>query len=113
MAFAGPAEIAREALSMQSVWFDRTSGALTIIASDGGSVSKNQLAFAIVLGYCDSILGDYPEMNAVKTVKVVNRAETHGYVFFGGAKACEDMDPELDDEALGDAILAHTSSYRG
>lgn len=115
MAFAGPAEVAREALGHQSIWFDSTSGALTVLATSRDTVSKGQLATSILLGYCDSVLGDSHAMDKVKTVNVINSSRTHGFIFFGGIDACHEISDEdyLDDNEIVEDILSHSVAWAG
>lgn len=115
MAFAGPAEIAREALGLQSIWFDSASGALTILATSRDTVSKGQLSTSIQIGYCDPVLGGDHAMDKVKTVNVINRSRTHGFVFFGGKNTCDEIFDEdfLDDNEIVDIILSHTVAWAG
>ncbi|UGC97310.1 hypothetical protein [Aeromonas phage vB_AsaM_LPM4] len=115
MAFAGPAEVAREALDHQAIWFDSASGALTILATSRDTVSKGQLATSILLGYCDSVIGDSHVMDRVKKVNVINSSRTHGFVFFGGIDTCDEISGEeyLDDKEIAEIILSHSVVWTG
>lgn len=113
MAFAGPAEVAKDALDHQAIWFNSASGALTIVATSRDAVSKGQLSLVVELGYCDGLLGGYKEMEKVKIVNVINSARTHGFVFFGGPSACEEIsdDEYLDSSEITDIIFSHSRAW--
>jgi hypothetical protein len=115
MAFAGPAEVAREALNHQAIWFDSASGALTVLATNRDTVSKGQLRNVVELGYCDSVLSGRDTMDKVKIVNVINSARTHGFVFIGGQSACEEIsdDEYLDSSEITDIIVSHSVAWAG
>ncbi|WP_446891897.1 hypothetical protein [Aeromonas veronii] len=110
--FAGPAEIAREALNIQAVQFDESTATLTIVATRSEEVSNNQFVTSILLGYCDSILSGDSDMKRVRTVNVVNRARSHGFSFSGSSQACEEIDyDDIDDDELLEIIMSHATPY--
>lgn len=110
--FAGPAEIAREALNIQAVQFDSSTATLTIVATNGEKVRNNQFVTSILLGYCDSVLSGDSDMKRVRTVNVVNRARSHGFSFSGGSQACEEIDyDDIDDDEASEIIMSHATPY--
>lgn len=110
--FAGPAEIAREALNTQSVQFDASTATLTIVATNGEKVRNNQFVTSIVLGYCDAVLSGDSDMKRVKSVNVVNRERSHGFSFFGSSQACEEIDyDDIDDDEVSEIIMSYAKPY--
>lgn len=110
--FAGPAEIAREALNTQAVQFDESTATLTIVATRSDKVSNNQFVTSILLGYCDAVLSGDDDMNRVKTVNVVNDNRSHGFSLSSNSQVCEEVDYEdIDDDEILKIITSHAMPY--
>ncbi|WP_182787870.1 hypothetical protein [Aeromonas media] len=110
--FAGPAEIAREALNIQAVQFDSSTSTLTIVATHGDKVNNNQLVTSILLGYCDAVLSGDGDMQRVRTVNVINGNRSHGFSLSSSSQACEEIDyDDIGDDEISKIIMSHARPY--
>ena len=102
-------ESGRSLNSWQPISVKRVGGTLTVTLAEH-QVTDEIYKAAITSDICDSVWLEDSNLAGVQEIKILNQFNAQGYVFEGGASACQEL-RKLSDNDLKFALLGKTHLY--